>query len=162
LHVSNAWRITPPAIASKFFIKDQQQLIQDIFQGIFQPGWPEKLAKQAKDDTGQAWGQGQSIALFGTPAKGPLQSVFTAFHLTVRAVSAPNSHTAFGGAIAHGHQPSGFYEKPGHPDNIFWYQALLANKVYQILDGKQRRQALVTKGMPYYEYDGKIDRSLVL
>jgi hypothetical protein len=162
LHVSNAWRITPPAITNRFFTREQQQLIQAVFRGIFQPGWPEKLARQAKDDTGQAWGEGQSIALFGTPGKGPVQCVFTGFHLTVRALSDPKSQVAFGGAIAHGHQPSGFYEKPGHPGNIFWYQALLANKVYQILDGKQRRQALIAKGMPYYEYGGKIDRSLVL
>jgi hypothetical protein len=79
-------------------------------------------------------------------------------------VSSPasNAHTAFGGAICHGHQPSGFHEKPGHPGNIFWYQAQQAHKVYQLLDGKQQAKALLLKGMPYYEFDGKIDRTVIL
>ena len=73
-----------------------------------------------------------------------------------------DSPVAFGGAICHGHQPSGFHEKPGHPGNIFWYQAQEAHKVYRLLDGKQQKLAVVEKGMPYYEFDGKIDRTPVL
>ena len=65
-------------------------------------------------------------------------------------------------ALSHGHQPSGFNEKVGHPNNIFWYQAILANKVYQALDEKQRKLALVLKGMPYYEFNGRIDRQNIL
>lgn len=162
LHVSNAWRITQPAIGSSFFTREQQALIDDILKSVLNPGWPEKLKKQAQDDTGKPWGEGQSLAIFGTPGNGPCQCVITGFHLTLRATCDSESAVAFGGAIAHGHQPSGFFEKSGHPGNIFWHQAVLANKVYQILGGKQQTKALVTRGMPYYEFSGKIDRSLIL
>ena len=68
---------------------------------------------------------------------------------------------AFGGAICHGHQPSGFHEKVGHPGNIFWYQAHEAHKVYQLLDGKQQQQALVAKGMPYYDFAARDRPTLI-
>ena len=45
---------------------------------------------------------------------------------------------AFNGAICHGPQPSGFNERVGHPDNIFWYQAVLANRVFMALDEKHQ------------------------
>ena len=54
-------------------------------------------------------------------------------------------HVAFGGPIFYGHAASGFNEKPTHPGNVFWHQALAANKVYEMLDDKQRKQALVDK-----------------
>ena len=51
--------------------------------------------------------------------------------------------TAFGGPIFYGHAAQGFNEKPNHPGNIYWYQALRANQVFQMLDGKQRKIALL-------------------
>jgi hypothetical protein len=72
-----------------------------------------------------------------------VELVVTGFHLTTRVTIDPSSGTAFGGPIAHGHQPSGFYEAKGHPDNIFWHQTLLANRLFQELDAVQRRQALI-------------------
>src|SRR5262245_17356034 len=33
-YISNNWRITKPAIKSKFFTADQQKLIRDIFEGL--------------------------------------------------------------------------------------------------------------------------------
>ncbi|MDF1743225.1 MAG: hypothetical protein P1V19_05990, partial [Gimesia sp.] len=38
-----------------------------------------------------------------------------------------------------------FREKPNHPGNVFWEQALKANHVYKILDGKQRKTAMIPK-----------------
>src|SRR5262249_28807087 len=114
------------------------------------------------DDTGKPWAQDRKIALFGTPDGGRCQCLLTGFHLTFRAGGDARSPAAFGGAICHGHQPSGFHEKPGHPGNVFWHPAQEAHKVYQLLDGRQRRKALVPRGMPYYEFDGKIDRTVIL
>src|SRR5260370_21850686 len=82
--------------------------------------------------------------------------------LDLRGGKGKGSPVAFGGAICHGHQPSGFHEKPGHPGNIFWYQAQEAHKVYQVLDGKQQKMPLVTRGMPYYDFGKGIDRTPVL
>jgi hypothetical protein len=160
LHVTNNWAVSPMAVGA--LTGDQQALVGEIFGSVLRRGWTEKLHQQAKDDTGKPWTQDRKIAIFGTPGSGRCQCVISGFHLTFRAGRDTRSGVAFGGAICHGHQPSGFHEKPGHPGNLFWYQAREAHKVYQLLDGKQQQKALVLKGMPYYEFDGKIDRTPVL
>jgi hypothetical protein len=160
LHVTNNWAVSNMTVGA--LTKDQQALVEEVLKSVLKPGWPEKLAQQAKDDTGKLWTEDRKIAIFGTPESGKCHCVISGFHLTFRAGSDRDAHAAFGGAICHGHQPSGFYEKPGHPGNIFWYQAQQAHKVYQILDGKQQKKALVLEGMPYYEFDGKIDRTVIL
>ena len=43
------------------------------------------------------------------------------------------------------HAAEGFNEKPDHPGNAYWYQAVRANEVFKALDGKQREKALVSK-----------------
>jgi hypothetical protein len=160
LHVTNNWAVSDMKIGA--LTKDQQVLVQEFQKSVLNPGWPEKLAQQARDDTGKPWTEDRKIAIFGTPGNGKCQCVISGFHLTFRAGGDRDAHAAFGGAICHGHQPSGFYEKPGHPGNIFWYQAQQAHQVYQLLDGKQQKKALVLEGMPYYEFDGKIDRTVIL
>jgi hypothetical protein len=145
-HVSNFWAITKPFVASNFYTKDQQMLILEVFKGIFNPGWHEKIIRQLKDDHGgKPWGSGLSMAIFGQPGTGKFEFVLTGRHLTCRADGDSESHVALGGPIFHGHAPSGFNEKVHHPGNIFWHQALEANKVYQILDGKQQEKALVDR-----------------
>ena len=162
LHVSNSWNVASPKIGSSFYNEEQQQLIAEVLASVMSPGWPGKLAQQVEEDGRGKWGEGQSVGIFGTPEEGRMQLTLTGFHLTIKAVFGDHSPVAFGGGIAHGHQPSGFNEKVGHPGNIFWYQALAANKVHDLLDNTQRRRALVSRGMPYYEFDGKIDRSYCL
>lgn len=159
LHVTNNWAISPVSLSS--FSQEQQRLIDAILASVLAEGWPDRIKRQAREDTGQPWGN-QKIALFGAPDSGPCQCVITGFHLTLRATCDRSPGVAFNGAICHGHQPSGFNERVGHPDNIFWYQARLANSVYQALDPQQRRAALVTRGMPFYLVDGRIDRRNIL
>lgn len=160
LHVTNNWAVSNTKVAD--LKPDQQARVEEVFKSVLADGWTEKLAKQAKDDTGKAWTEDRKIAIFGTPGTETCQCVISGFHLTFRAGRQKDSHAAFGGAICHGHQPSGFNEKPGHPGNIFWYQAQEAHKLYQLLDGKQQEKAVLAKGMPYYEFDGKIDRTPIL
>jgi hypothetical protein len=70
----------------------------------------------------------------------------TGRHMTIRCDGNSTEHVAFGGPIFYGHDPKGeFYEEAGHPDNIYWHQAQAANKVFDMLDGKQREQALIAK-----------------
>lgn len=159
LHVTNNWDISPAALTS--FTMEQQRLIDDILASVLSPGWPERLKRQARDDTARPWGN-QKIAIFGRPDQGPCQCVLTGFHLTLRATCERSPATAFHGALAHGHQPSGFNERVGHPNNFFWYQAQLANQVYQALDADGRRRALVTRDMPFYMVEGRIDRRHIL
>jgi hypothetical protein len=145
-HVSNNWQITKPHINSDWYTKEQQAIVRDIFKGIFNPEWIARIDKQLKDDTeGKAWGTDQSIAIFGKPGDGKFEFVMTGRHLTVRADGNSENHVAFGGPIFHGHAASGFNEKVNHPGNVFWHQGVLANKLYQMLDGKQQKAALVEK-----------------
>ncbi len=145
-HTSNNWHITKPAIDSDFFAKKQRALIHDSFKSLFTPEWYTKMLKQAKDDNGGApWGAEQNIAIFGEPGKGKFELVMTGRHMTVRADGNSESHVALGGPRVHGHAADGFREKVGDPGNIFWHQAVEENKVYEMLSGKQRKQALVAK-----------------
>ncbi len=143
-HVSNNWQITKQTIASDFFTPRQKGLIREVFTGLFNPEWVSRFDKQLRDDSGgKPWGESQSIALFGKPGEDKFEFVMTGRHMTIRADGNSENHVAFGGPIFHGHAASGFNEKPGHPGNIFWHQAVLANKIYQMMDGKQRKLALV-------------------
>ena len=159
-HVSNNWQITQPHIESEFFTKQQKALAHDVYKSLFNPDWYPKLLKQLKDDTGgKPWGAEQSIALFGKPGEN-FMMVMTGRHMTVRADGNSEAHMALGGPIFHGHAASGFNEEVHHPGNVFWHQAQLANKVYQVLDGKQRDVALIPRlpaesGVNFRGPDGK-------
>ncbi len=144
-HVSNNWQITKKSVDSPFYTREQRDLIYEIFKGVFNPEWHKKLLKQLKDDSNGDFGHQQSIAIFGKPGSGKFQFVMTGRHMTIRADGDSEQGVALGGPIFHGHAASGFTEKVHHPDNIFWHQALLANKVYTILDGKQQEKALVSR-----------------
>lgn len=144
-YVSNNWQITKPTIDGSFYTQEQKDLIFEIFKGIFNPEWHARLRKQLRDDSGGDFGHHQSLAIFGTPGSGKFQFVMTGRHMTIRADGDSGEHRALGGPIFHGHAASGFTEKVHHPDNIFWHQALEANKVFQVLDGKQRDKALVSR-----------------
>lgn len=150
-HVSNNWQITAPAVRSEFFTRAQQGIIHDIFKGLFQPEWAQKISRQLKDDArglDREWGAEQSIAVFGRPGDDRFEFVMTGRHLTVRADGNTESKVAFGGPIFHGHAATGDNEKFDHPGNIFWPQGVAANRVFAMLDGKQREQALVTGDLP--------------
>jgi hypothetical protein len=144
--ISNNWQITNKHIASSFYTKDQQELVRAIFEGIYNPEWIPQIDKQLKDDTeGRPWGNEQAIAIFGKPGDDKFEFVMTGRHLTIRCDGNSTEHMAFGGPIFYGHAASGFNEKVGHPGNVFWPQAVEANKVFEVLDGKQRKQALITR-----------------
>ena len=138
------WRITEPAIHGDFFTPLQQRMIRDVFEGMIHPDWVERFDKQLKDDD-DGFGTNQRIAIFGTPTSGKFEFVLTGRHMTLRCDGNSAEHVAFGGPIFYGHAASGFTEKPGHPGNVFWPQAVAANGVYEMLDGRQRKQALVAK-----------------
>ncbi len=127
-------------IDSDFYTADQQQLIREIFVGLIQPHWVSRLDRQLKDDE-DGFGK-QSVAIFGTPGGEKFEFVLTGRHITLRCDGHSAEHVAFGGPIVYGHAASGFNEKPGHPNNIFWPQALAANGVLKMLDGKQQAEAL--------------------
>src|SRR5262249_54269020 len=132
-----------------FYTKEQKALILDIFKSVFNPEWHSRLFKQLKDDSGGGeFGQDQGIAIFGKPTEEKFEFVMTGRHLTMRADGNSEKHVALGGPIFHDHAASGFNEKVGHPGNVFWHQAKEANKIYQMLSGKQQEAALVLGRRP--------------
>ncbi|MBT5706933.1 MAG: DUF3500 domain-containing protein, partial [Verrucomicrobia bacterium] len=67
-------------------------------------------------------------------------------HVTRRCDGDSVEGTAFGGPIFYGHQAGKYDEEASnHPGNVYWYQAKRANEVFQMLDGKQRKVALLNK-----------------
>lgn len=147
-HVSNNWQVVPSTRITgerSIYTKDQQQLILDIFKGLTNPEWHDRFMKQLKDDSGKPWGEEQSIAIFGEPGTDKFELVLTGRHQTLRADGNTQEHVAFGGPIFYGHAAQGFNEKPDHPGNVFWPQALAANALYKMLDGKQQKLALIEK-----------------
>jgi hypothetical protein len=144
--ISANWHITKPSIASEYYTKEQQELCRKVYESLLNPDWVKLIDKQLRDDGGgRVWGDAQNIAIFGKPGAGKSMLVMTGRHLTIRADGNNEDHMAFGGPIFHGHAASGGTEMVHHPGNVFWHQAVEANKVYMILSGKQQQQALVAR-----------------
>lgn len=151
--LENNWKITRPDINSAFYTKDQRQMIRDIFDGMINPDWKDRFDQQLKDDVG-GFGNHQSVAIFGEPGTGKFEFVLASRHMTLRCDGDSAEHVAFGGPILYAHEGEGLFEKPGHPNNVFWHQALEATELFNMLDGKQQAQALVLTGMPSEELVG--------
>ncbi len=137
--VENNWHITDARIG-RFFNRDQQALIEQIFVDLHAPEFGDSLRKHVADDFGSI--RNLSVALFGEPGSGKFEFVITGRHCTVRCDGDSVEGAAFGGPIFYGHQGEMFTESPTHPNNVYWFQAQRANDVFQALDGKQRSQAL--------------------
>ncbi|MBI2823210.1 MAG: DUF3500 domain-containing protein [Planctomycetia bacterium] len=142
--VANNWHINKHEINSDFYTDDQRAIIRGIFEGIIQPEWHKRIDHQLEDDAG-GYGEDQNIAIFGTPGSSKFEFVMTGRHMTLRCDGDSSDHVAFGGPIFYGHAASGFNEGPTHEGNVFWPQAVAANKVFEMMDGKQREAALVKK-----------------
>jgi hypothetical protein len=134
------WQITPKKIA-EFFTPDQQAMIREIFLGVHNPEYADKVMQHIQDD-GAGIGN-YSIALFGQPGTGSFEFVLTGRHCTMRCDGDSVEGAAFGGPIFYGHAAGSFNEEPTHPGNVYWFQAKRANDVFQALDGKQRKLALL-------------------
>jgi len=145
--VGNNWNATAPAVKGDFFSKEQQQLVRDIFERLIDPDWHARFDKQLEDDAG-GFGHGQSIALIGEPGSGKFQFLLTGRHMTLRCDGDSADHVAFGGPIFYGHDTGGGTEDKDHTGNVFWPQAVAANGVYSMLDGRQRKLAMVAKTPP--------------
>src|SRR2546426_1260305 len=143
--VDNNWQITDKKV-SEFFTRDQQAMIREIFLGLHSPEYAERVLKQVEHDSGKEGFGGCSIAMFGEPGTGKFEFVLTGRHCTRRCDGDSVEGAAFGGPIFYGHAAKGFNEKPDHPGNAYWYQAVRANEVFRMLNGRQREMALLGEG----------------
>jgi hypothetical protein len=145
--VSANWNITDHFIVDDFYTDDQRAIVRGIFEGIINPEWHKRIDQQLYDDAG-GYGEQNSIAIFGQPGSDQFEFVMTGRHMTIRCDGNTGQHVAFGGPIFYGHAADGFNEGPTHPGNVFWPQAEAANKLFEMLDGKQQEQALLRTGLP--------------
>jgi hypothetical protein len=141
------WNVTEPEVAGEFYTPQQRELVREIFERLIDPDWHVRFDRQMEDDCG-GFGHGHSVALIGEPGSGTFQFLLTGRHLTLRCDGDSAEHVAFGGPIFYGHDAGGFHEPPDHPGNVFWPQALAANRVFEMLDGRQREAALVDRLPP--------------
>jgi hypothetical protein len=145
--VDNNWMITKPPVGD-FFTKDQQAMIREIFLGLHSPEYAERVLHQVQHDSdGRGLGD-CAVALFGEPGTGKFEFVLSGRHVTRRCDGDSVEGAAFGGPIFYGHAADGDNEKPDHPGNVYWYQAVRANEVFQMLDGRQRERALLGQARP--------------
>lgn len=142
--VDNNWLITPKPIRESLH-PDQQDLVRQIFRSLHAPEFADRAMEQMiHDSEGKGFEGGTSVALFGQPGSGRFEFVITGRHCTRRCDGDSVAGTAFGGPIFYGHQAGTHDTEPAeHPGNVFWYQAKRANEVFQALDGRQRKIALV-------------------
>ena len=137
------WHITKARI-KKDFTKDQQEMIREIFNNLHSEQYAKAVLKQVEHDNRSGGGFGNcSIALFGDPGKGGFEFVFSGRHVTRRCDGDSVKGAAFGGPIFYGHAAESDDEKPNHPGNAYWFQALRANELFKALDGKQQKKALL-------------------
>ena len=140
--VNNNWMIGKSQ--KEVLNKDQQDLVRQIFLGLHSPEYAPRVMEQVVHDSeGDGFDGGTSVMLFGEPDSGKFEFVLTGRHCTRRCDGDSVAGAAFGGPIFYGHAAKGFREGPEHAGNIYWYQALRANEVFRMLDGKQQELALV-------------------
>src|SRR5262249_9618126 len=79
----NNQHIVPPKIG-QFFTPDQQAMTEEIFRGLHNPDFVEKVLAHMKEDTKGAGLADYSVALFGEPGSGAFEFVLTGRHCTAR------------------------------------------------------------------------------
>ncbi len=147
LKVENNWHVTEQRIG-RYLDADQNAMVREIFLKAHSEEYAETVLEQVEHDSGRAGFGDSSIAIFGEPGTGKFQFVLTGRHCTRRIDGDSVEGKAFGGPIFYGHAAEGFDEGPDHEGNAYWFQARSANRLYQMLDGKQREAALAEKAPP--------------
>lgn len=145
--ISNNWHITDQRIGS-FLTPDQNAMVLEIFRKAHSEEYADTVVAQVEHDSGRAGFGDSSIAVFGEPGSGKFEFVLTGRHCTRRIDGDSVAGKAFGGPIFYGHAAEGFNESASHPGNAYWYQAQSANRVFEMLDGKQREAALLENAPP--------------
>ena len=143
MHVDNNWRVVPQPI-KQIYSQEQQMMIQEILKGVTSEEGYDKIMRAMKDDMG---GIGNYSACLFSEGENKSSFLLTGRHQTIRADGGAEKNAVFGGPLFYGHAVE-FYEHPDHPGNVWWHQARLASQVYQALDGRQQKMALVLNHSP--------------
>jgi hypothetical protein len=141
---SNHWQVTRPSVRGHFFRPAQQAIIHAIFRALLSVDAYPRVLHQLEDDClRHPWGTNQSVALFGEPASGPFQFVFTGRHITLRADGGSDPRVAFGGPILYAHSVDWYVERPNHPNNVYWPEAVAASQWHATLPQELATRAIV-------------------
>jgi hypothetical protein len=126
------------------YTKAQQELVEKIVKAMSSGDdgyW--QLSRKGGWDASRSMG-GCGALFFGEPTgKNKYAFVFSGHHLTIRCDGDFADGNAFGGPIYYGHTPNGYSR-----GNVFNYQTRSVKSVYEALDEKQRKRAVVTRGNP--------------
>jgi len=151
-YVSNWWYIHPDYRIPATFNRDQQELIQRIFDSLHSGEYLEDVKKQVRiDQYGQAK-NAPAAGFFGTPDAPDFEFIYTGHHVTRRCSGLTDRGQGFGGApIFYGHYPhseenmrDNFNEASDHPGNMYWYQGRIFNEFVRGLTTQQQQQGLVS------------------
>jgi hypothetical protein len=139
--------IIPGQTIAKNYTPAQQDLLGRILRAICsdEEGYRRISRNNTFDSSGSV--QGCGAVIFGEPADGKDWSwVFSGHHLTVRCDGKPTDGVGFGGPMYYGHSPNGYSDK-----NVFFFQTKRVLSVFDALDEKQRKAAVVD-GTPGEQY----------
>jgi hypothetical protein len=139
--VNANWRITKPTIGDKFYTASQKSLVDKIVKQLTSESGHERLMKQTEDDDGGIGAY--SMAWFGKPGDEKFEWMLTGRHLTLRADGNTQDKMVFGGPVVYGHG-----EESSPKDNLFYYQTLKVQSVFESLSTEQRKKALVGTNPP--------------
>lgn len=157
--VDNNWFIVKPRV-DEILNKDQQAMVREIFLKLHSPEYAKNILAATEHDNGPRGLGSCSVALFGEPGTGKFEFVLTGRHVTRRCDGDSVAGAAFGGPIFYGHAALSDEEDKDHRDNVYWYQAVRANEVFKMLDGRQRERSLLVdtrkeRGTATVELKGK-------
>jgi hypothetical protein len=83
------------------------------------------------------------MAWFGKPGDTQFEWMMTGRHLTLRADGNTQQKVVFGGPIVYGHG-----EESAPEDNLFYFQTVKVNKVFESLSSEQKSKALIQSSIP--------------
>ncbi len=120
----------------------QRDLCQRILRAICsdEAGYDQICRREPNGRTFDGSGsfQGCGADIFGDPTTNQYAWVFTGHHLTVRCDGNSEPGAAFGGPMYYGHSPDGYSVR-----NCFFYQTRAVLSVFDALNERQRREAVV-------------------
>lgn len=139
--VNANWHVVKPIVGSNFYSKSQRSMAHEIVKNLTSPSGFELLSKQMEDDDGGL--DAYSIAWFGKPGDAQFEWMLTGRHLTLRADGNTQKKVVFGGPIVYGHG-----EESAPEDNLFYFQTVKVNKVFESFSSEQRAKALLQSSIP--------------
>ncbi len=143
-YVSNWWYIHREHRIPGTFNKDQQELIQQIFDSLHSREHQDAINQQVEIDQYGEVKNAPAVGFFGTPDDKGFEFIYTGHHVTRRCNAHTDKGQGFGGnPIFYGHFRDEFNETTDHIGNPYWYQGKVFNKFVQELTGEQQAKGLV-------------------